>query len=69
MIVVESGPGGLGGWRDYRRNLVEDYRRAFGGEPGRIVGMALMTDTDNTGASAEGLYGAIRLACPDAPLR
>lgn len=69
MVVVESGPAGLGGWREYRRNLVEDYRRAFGSEPGRIVGFALMTDTDNTGASAEGLYGAIRLACPDAPPR
>ena len=66
MIVVESGPAGLGAWRDYRRNLVEDYRRAFGGEPGRIVGFAAMTDTDNTGATAEGLYGPIRLGCSNA---
>jgi hypothetical protein len=63
MIVAESGPQALGAWRSYRRNLIEDYRRAFGAAPGRIVGIAVMTDSDNTEAKAEGLYGEIRLGC------
>jgi hypothetical protein len=63
MVVVESGPGNVGSWQRYRRNLVEDYRKAFGAPPGRIVGIAVMTDTDNTGSKAVGLYGAMRLAC------
>jgi hypothetical protein len=69
MIVVESGPAGLGAWRSYRRDLVEDYRRAFGAAPGRILGVAVMTDTDNTGAKAEARYGPIGFGCPDAAAR
>ena len=63
MIVVESGGGGVGAWRNYRRNLAEDYRLAFGAAPGPMLGVALMTDTDNTNAKAQGHYGPIRLAC------
>jgi hypothetical protein len=63
MIVVESGPKGVGAWRSYRRNLVQDYQRAFGGTPQGIVGVAVMTDTDNTNAKAEGFYGEINFSC------
>jgi hypothetical protein len=67
MIVAESGAQGLGGWRSYRRDLVADYRRAFGAAPGRILGVAVMTDTDNTGTRATGDYGGIRFDCAAAP--
>jgi hypothetical protein len=63
MIVAESGVQGVGAWRSYRRNLLQDYQRAFGGTPRGILGVAVMTDTDNTGAKAEGFYGEIRLTC------
>jgi hypothetical protein len=63
MVVVESGPQGVGSWRSYQRNLVEDYQRAFGEPPGRILGFAVMTDTDNTGEKASALYGAMQLGC------
>src|SRR6266568_2920918 len=46
-IVVESG-GGIGEWRELRRNVLEDYRLAFGEEPWDIVGVGVMTDADNT---------------------
>jgi hypothetical protein len=59
MIVVESGPARLNRWVGYERNVVEDYQRAFGTEPPMIVGVFLMTDTDNTGESATGYYGDI----------
>ncbi|MBL0142868.1 MAG: DUF3047 domain-containing protein [Betaproteobacteria bacterium] len=63
MIVAESGAQRAGAWHSYRRNLVQDYQLAFGTMPGKIVGVAVMTDTDNTGAKTEGYYGEIRFAC------
>jgi len=59
MIVVESGHDKLGNWQDVTRNVVEDYRRAFGEEPGRISAVGIMTDTDNTGGSVHAYYGDI----------
>ena len=60
-IVVGSGEDGLGHWQTYRRNIVEDYRRAYGYEPGRLIGIAIHTDTDNTRQSVSARYGKIRL--------
>lgn len=60
-IVLESGPGQCGRWLHYERDLAADFRRAFGEEPGRLIGMGLMTDADNTASSAAGLYGEVRL--------
>jgi hypothetical protein len=39
MIVVEKRRAALGQWITLRRNVLEDYRRAFGEEPGDIVGV------------------------------
>jgi len=60
-IVVGSGEDGLGEWRDYRRNVLEDYRMAFGEEPWDIVAVGVMTDADNTRQKARCLYGDITL--------
>jgi hypothetical protein len=49
MIVVESGGAHIGRWIDERRNVVEDYRIAFGSDPPPLSGIAIMTDTDDTG--------------------
>jgi rSAM/selenodomain-associated transferase 2 len=65
MLVVESGPERVGQWVDERRNLYEDYRRLFGAEPPRLVGVAVMTDTDDTGERAEAWYDAITLRPPE----
>lgn len=64
MVVVESGEEGLGRWRSYRRNVLEDYRRAFGEDPGDIVAVGVLTDTDNTQQHARTLYGDITLRAP-----
>jgi rSAM/selenodomain-associated transferase 2 len=61
MLVVESGGSEVGRWREERRNLYEDYRRLFGAEPPRLAGIAVMTDTDDTGERAEAWYDAIML--------
>lgn len=59
MIVVESGSTKLNTWITEERNVYEDYKRAFGQDPPMISGVAIMTDTDNTGESAEAYYGDI----------
>jgi hypothetical protein len=59
MIVVESGPERLNQWVTEERNIGEDYRRAFGEDSPMVSGVAIMTDTDNTGESATAYYGDI----------
>jgi hypothetical protein len=59
MIVAESGRGKLGEWQEVVRNVYDDYKRAFGEEPGSITSIGIMTDTDNTGANAHAYYGDI----------
>lgn len=59
MIVVESGPAHLNRWRSARRDIVKDFRRAFGTDPPRVSGVALTTDSDNTGESVTAWYGDI----------
>ncbi len=64
MIVVESGDENVGEWRVERRNVVEDYERAFGGQAPRISSVAIMTDTDDTGESAVAWFGDISFPAP-----
>jgi hypothetical protein len=59
MFVVESGSAKLNQWVNEERNVYEDYKKAFGEEPLMISGVAIMTDTDNTGESATAYYGDI----------
>jgi len=62
MIVVESGPQRLRQWLLYERDIVADYRAAFGEDPPPVSGVALMTDADNTGETATAHYGDITLS-------
>lgn len=62
MIVVESGTDRVGRWLAYERDVVADYRAAFGEDPPPISGVGLMTDADDTGASALAYYGDIALS-------
>lgn len=59
MIVVESGGEKLGEWQHERRNVARDYERAFGGKAPVISGVAIMTDTDDTGEAAVAWFGDI----------
>jgi hypothetical protein len=61
-LVVESGRTHLNEWRDYERDIRADYRRVFGEEPGALVGMAIMTDSDNTRSRARAWYGPVTVA-------
>ena len=59
MVVVSKGRGG-DGWHALRRNLVQDYKRAFGEAPGALLAYGVMTDSDNTESRARAWYGPIR---------
>lgn len=64
MIVVQSGADKLNQWVALQRNVYEDYKTAFGSEPPLVSGVAIMTDTDNTGESATSYYGDLLLRAP-----
>lgn len=61
MIVASSGAGRVGEWKRLERNYAVDYERAFGKPPGRLVGVGVLTDSDNTGSHAYAYYGDIEL--------
>jgi hypothetical protein len=60
-IVVESGAVRLNQWITYERNIRADYEKAFGEPPGALIGIGLMTDSDNTRSQAQAWYGPIEL--------
>lgn len=61
MIVIDSGTRHTNEWRCHERDLRADYRKAFGEDPGKVLAVGLMTDTDNTKSRAEAWYGDIAL--------
>jgi len=61
MIAVTRGDARVGEWVTVKRDIVADYRRAFGEAPPPVVGIAVMSDSDNTGESARAWYGDISL--------
>lgn len=61
MMVAANGAGGVGEWHQFARNVVDDYEKAFGEKPGRLIGVGVLTDTDNTGETVEAWYGDITL--------
>lgn len=60
-VVVESGTKKLGQWLDYERNIRADYEKAFGEAPGALIGIGIMSDSDNTQSTAQAWYGPVRL--------
>ncbi len=61
LIIVESGKQKLGEWIYIERNVFEDYKKAFGRNPGRAGAIAIMTDAENTGSTAEAQYDDIKV--------
>jgi hypothetical protein len=59
MVVASSGPGGVGTWQSLSRNLREDFKKAFGEYPTRLLAYGVLSDTDNTGETVQAWYGDI----------
>jgi hypothetical protein len=60
-LVVESGSGKLRQWISYERDIRQDYETAFGEAPGALVGIGIMTDSDNTRTATRAWYGPVTL--------
>lgn len=60
MWSVDQGEARLGEWVEHTRNVRDDWRVAFGEELDRLDGIAIMTDTDNSGSRACADFGSIR---------
>ena len=60
LVAMDASESQLDRWVELRRNVLEDYRRAFGEEPGDIVGVGIYTDVDSNGAPGRAYYGDIR---------
>ena len=60
-IVVEQGITYLNQWLDYERDIKADFERAFGEAPGALIGVALMTDSDNTKTRTQAWYGPVTI--------
>jgi len=61
MLAVDSGAEQAGKWISHERDIVADYREAFGTAPPAIVGIGVMSDADNTGEQATAWFGDIQL--------
>ncbi|MCF6157853.1 MAG: DUF3047 domain-containing protein [wastewater metagenome] len=64
IVAVESGEKNVGKWVTERRNIYEDYKAIFRREPPHAGGIAVMTDTDNTGGHAVACYDDIKIEKP-----
>ncbi len=60
MLVLQSGAAQARRWVSERRDVAEDFAQAFGHAPERITGLALATDTDNTGEAARAGFADFR---------
>jgi hypothetical protein len=48
MIVLQKGKKNLGRWIVEERNILDDYRRAFGTDPPAMATLGIMNDSDST---------------------
>lgn len=63
--VLRAGTSGRGQWVQEQVNVLEDYRKAFQAvDVPRPVGIAVLTDSDDTKSSAQGDYAGFRVCKP-----
>jgi len=52
MVLLQMGPSNAGTWIEQEVNVLEDYHKAFLNDPPAVAGIAIMSDSDNTGEKA-----------------
>lgn len=65
MLVLRSGAGKTGAWVQERRDVAQDFQRAFGDLGGKLSGLAIASDTDNTGEEAHAGFADFRFVAKD----
>ncbi len=62
IFVLKSGPAQPDEWPAEERDVIKDYREAFGRGPEYDIGaVAFMTNTEHTASSADAMYDEIKL--------
>ena len=61
MIVLQKGKKNLAKWIVEERNILDDYRRAFGTDPPSKVTLGIMNDSDNTKEASVSYVGFIEV--------
>ena len=56
VFVLESGDRKAGEWVFEKRNLHEDYKKAFGTEPSGVLAIGIQTDTDHSNEMVTAYY-------------
>jgi hypothetical protein len=70
VFVVRSGSADVGRWVEQQRDVLADFRTAFGEDVERVDALALMTDCDDTPGQADADYSAfawLPQVRPDSP--
>jgi hypothetical protein len=70
MLVLRTGAASAGRWVSERRNVLEDFQRAFGPLDKQLQALVLASDTDNTGEEAHAGFADFRFVatpseCPE----
>lgn len=65
LLVLRTGAAEAGRWVTERRDVGADFQAAFGHAPLRLTGLALASDTDNTGETAHAGFADFRFVGKD----
>jgi hypothetical protein len=65
-IVLQSGNANAGQWQTEQRDLAADFLAAFGHPAPAITGVAVASDTDNTGGHVNAWFGDLTFSAPAA---
>jgi DUF3047 family protein len=60
LVVVRSGPSGLGAWHRETRNVYQDYRDIFRDEPTQLLAVTLESHSDDLASQSAVLFGIVR---------
>lgn len=60
-LVMQSGSTGVGTWMTERRNLIEDYKQAYGEEPEALEGLRIQINSQHTKSNAESYWRTVTI--------
>ncbi len=61
MVVLQKGKKNLDRWIVEQRNILDDYREAFGSDPPAVATLGIMNDSDNTKETSVSYVGFIEV--------